>query len=185
MDTGNTAKKDRELPRLDQETAKGEEVDRIVGLELGADDYMVKPFSPRELVLRVKAILKRGETLSTDTSAANNREHELLLKAPSLLALPAAIQSPPKSQLEKEIEDVLAEDLEQLYWDLSEPERLIFKHKGEETASKIRLLLGEATVRVQEIFKLIIEWLKLLPGLSNFFVEQEAKIKTDKILRFR
>ena len=40
-------------------TAKGEEVDRIVGLELGADDYMVKPFSPRELVLRVRAVLKR------------------------------------------------------------------------------------------------------------------------------
>ncbi len=40
-------------------TAKGEEVDRIVGLELGADDYMVKPFSPRELTLRVRAILKR------------------------------------------------------------------------------------------------------------------------------
>src|SRR5262245_54332067 len=40
-------------------TARGEEVDRIVGLELGADDYMVKPFSPRELVLRVKAVLKR------------------------------------------------------------------------------------------------------------------------------
>ena len=43
-------------------TAKGEEVDRIVGLELGADDYVIKPFSPRELVLRVKAILKRGKT---------------------------------------------------------------------------------------------------------------------------
>ena len=43
-------------------TAKGEEVDRIVGLELGADDYIVKPFSPRELVLRVKAILKRGKS---------------------------------------------------------------------------------------------------------------------------
>ena len=42
-------------------TAKGEEVDRVVGLELGADDYMVKPFSPRELVLRVKAILRRGK----------------------------------------------------------------------------------------------------------------------------
>lgn len=43
-------------------TAKGEEVDRVVGFELGADDYIVKPFSPRELVLRVKAILKRGST---------------------------------------------------------------------------------------------------------------------------
>lgn len=43
-------------------TAKGEEVDRIVGLELGADDYVVKPFSPRELILRIKAILKRGKS---------------------------------------------------------------------------------------------------------------------------
>jgi len=40
-------------------TARGEEVDRIVGLELGADDYVVKPFSPRELILRVRAILRR------------------------------------------------------------------------------------------------------------------------------
>lgn len=40
-------------------TAKGEEVDRIVGMELGADDYVVKPFSPRELILRVRAILRR------------------------------------------------------------------------------------------------------------------------------
>jgi two-component system phosphate regulon response regulator PhoB len=42
-------------------TAKGEEVDRIVGLELGADDYLTKPFSVRELVLRMNAVLRRGE----------------------------------------------------------------------------------------------------------------------------
>lgn len=43
-------------------TAKATEVDRIVGLELGADDYVTKPFSPRELVLRVNKILRRGQT---------------------------------------------------------------------------------------------------------------------------
>ena len=49
-------------------TAKGEELDRIVGLELGADDYIAKPFSPRELVLRVKAVLRRGTENGTPES---------------------------------------------------------------------------------------------------------------------
>src|SRR6202022_3824980 len=43
-------------------TARAEEIDRIVGLEFGADDYVTKPFSPREVVLRIRAILRRGET---------------------------------------------------------------------------------------------------------------------------
>jgi two-component system phosphate regulon response regulator PhoB len=42
-------------------TAKAEEIDRIVGLEVGADDYVTKPFSPREIVLRIKAIMRRGQ----------------------------------------------------------------------------------------------------------------------------
>lgn len=48
-------------------TAKAEEVDRVVGLEMGADDYVVKPFSPRELVARVKAVLRRGRDSQTGT----------------------------------------------------------------------------------------------------------------------
>ena len=49
-------------------TARAEEIDRVLGLELGADDYMVKPFSPRELVLRIKAILRRGEPAATSAA---------------------------------------------------------------------------------------------------------------------
>ncbi|HEC99141.1 MAG TPA: response regulator [Proteobacteria bacterium] len=51
--------KTRHIPVI-MVTAKGEEIDRVVGFELGADDYIVKPFSPRELVLRVKAVLQRS-----------------------------------------------------------------------------------------------------------------------------
>ncbi len=48
-------------------TARGDEVDRVVGFEVGADDYVTKPFSPRELVLRVEAILRRAEGMAEST----------------------------------------------------------------------------------------------------------------------
>ena len=52
-------------------TAKGEEVDRIVGFELGADDYIVKPYSVRELMLRIQAQLRRGEKESSQDTSDN------------------------------------------------------------------------------------------------------------------
>jgi DNA-binding response OmpR family regulator len=48
-------------------TARAEETDRLIGLSVGADDYVTKPFSPRELVLRVKAILRRSSSTATAT----------------------------------------------------------------------------------------------------------------------
>ena len=57
-------------------TAKAAEIDRVLGLELGADDYVTKPFSPRELVLRIKKVLARGQT---------DQEEQELLKFGDLL----------------------------------------------------------------------------------------------------
>jgi two-component system, OmpR family, response regulator len=66
-------------------TSRDEEVDRIVGLELGGDDYVTKPFSPRELVARVKAVLRRANNVQKSTSQAEkapdsqkNQRHGLL-----------------------------------------------------------------------------------------------------------
>ncbi len=55
-------------------TAKGEEANRVQGFEIGADDYIVKPFSPREVILRIKALLRRSSAtkfLQTETEAKN------------------------------------------------------------------------------------------------------------------
>jgi DNA-binding response OmpR family regulator len=56
-------------------TAKGDEIDKIVGLELGAEDYVTKPFSPREFVLRVKAVLKRA---GSPASGSNDSEEKTI-----------------------------------------------------------------------------------------------------------
>ena len=55
-------------------TAKGEESDRVTGFESGADDYIVKPFSPREVVLRVKAILRRSVTFPGAASSSTSKD---------------------------------------------------------------------------------------------------------------
>jgi DNA-binding response OmpR family regulator len=64
-------------------TARGEESDKLVGLELGADDYIVKPFSPKELVARVRAVLRRG-TGAVSTAADVLHAGDLVLDVPRL-----------------------------------------------------------------------------------------------------
>jgi DNA-binding response OmpR family regulator len=65
-------------------TAKAAEIDRVLGLELGADDYVTKPFSPRELVLRIKKILERGQTKAEVRDSM--RFGDLLIDIPKHLA---------------------------------------------------------------------------------------------------
>src|SRR3954464_5538956 len=66
-------------------TARAEEIDRVVGLEFGADDYVTKPFSPREVILRIKAILRRGSSeetqdrLSAGPITIDPSRHEVLV----------------------------------------------------------------------------------------------------------
>ena len=90
--------------------------------------------------------------------------------------------SKPIDRLEEEIEDILEEDLKELYLAMPADKRAAFRHKGEETRSKVRALVASAKVNARKVFSLIRDWLKMIPGVNRFFLEQEAKIKTDKIL---
>lgn len=68
METLKKLRENWETPVL-MLTAKGEEIDRVIGLELGADDYLPKPFSDRELLARIRAILRRTQTSSAKTNS--------------------------------------------------------------------------------------------------------------------
>ncbi|MDN5603470.1 MAG: response regulator, partial [Staphylococcus equorum] len=73
-----TIRSDKNLVPILMLTAKDDEFDRVLGLELGADDYMTKPFSPREVVARVKAILRRS-AMVTEAAQIENDEDDILI----------------------------------------------------------------------------------------------------------
>jgi hypothetical protein len=83
------------------------------------------------------------------------------------------------------IEQILSQGMEKAYEELTPVQKQEFKIKGEKTALEIQNLLKSTHVKVKKIFFLITEWLKMLPGISKFFLEQEAKIKADKIIAMR
>ncbi len=83
LDVTRALRKDSNLPII-MLTARGEESDKLVGLELGADDYVTKPFSPKELVARVRAVLRRWDTASANAGAEIIRAGDLTLDIPRM-----------------------------------------------------------------------------------------------------
>lgn len=90
-----------------------------------------------------------------------------------------------KDEITLRIEGVMEEGLQDAFKELTPVQQQEFKIKGEETAWQIRELLRHASLKVKQIFKLLLEWLKFLPGINKYFLEQEAKIKADKIISLK
>jgi len=86
-----------------------------------------------------------------------------------------------KTETFKQIEDILSEGLDQAYEELPDELKKEFREKGEETASKIEEIVSQAKVVVHKIVDLIKAWLSIIPGVNKFFLEQETKIKTERI----
>lgn len=83
----------------------------------------------------------------------------------------------------KMIEKVLEKDLAELYLNMSPEKQREFRVKGEETAKQINVLLHQAKIQIKKIIDLIKKWLAIIPGVNKFFLEQEAKIKADELIK--
>lgn len=93
--------------------------------------------------------------------------------------------APQKDTLTAQIEKIMEEGISEAYQELTPIQKQEFKIKGEETAKHIKLFLAVTKVKIKKIFQILLDWLQLLPGVNKFYLMQEAKIKTDKILALK
>lgn len=146
------------------------------------EDLDKRPESERPGIERVEKekAIEEERTPERKIRVEKRREGEIPKPAPPLVS--AKPLSAVKSKTYQEIENILAENLWNVYQNMDEVHKRIFKQQGEEVASKIEKLISEIKIKVKEIFRLIKEWLEIIPKVNKFFLEQEAKIKTDKIV---
>jgi len=104
--------------------------------------------------------------------------------APVVAAAPQAVTpvASDKSETRIKIEKILEEDLTEVYQNLPDKAKARFISEGEQTANKLETLIAKAKLTVQLAVLLLRKWLRGLPGVGQFFIEQVVKIKADRLL---
>lgn len=133
--------------------------EQITSTENKVEKTPVAPEKPKEA-------LRAGEAIAPAAGAVS---------APSVLSY--------QEQRAQAIDTILSEGLNDVFLKMNPAQQREFKKRGEETVKKINSLLDKTKVKAGKIIDLIKAWLKLIPGINRFFLEQEAKIKADKIIR--
>ena len=147
------------------------------GIERAEGERRVTPGRERER--------EREREIFPDLQEQRLPEQYEKLQPRELPSTTGATQAAPARQVDPltaEVEEIMSEDLGTEYAKLSPQQRAVFRREGERAASKIRVLLEHAKVKAKSIIEIIQRWLRLIPGVNRFFLEQEAKIKADKIL---
>lgn len=138
---------------------------------------------PEEEREREKEIEKERKKIEKKPEFEKKEKIEKETKVPQAIIFPPpSLKVPEKSQTLQTIENILEEDLEEVYYNLDKAHQRVFKEAGEKTASIIEKLIKTAKATAKKVLELIKNWLRLIPGVNKFFLEQEAKIKTDKII---
>lgn len=117
---------------------------------------------------------------SPSAEATGDKPSRPVVAASLMPSTPASADA--KDPTLKGIESVLEEDLAETYERMDPELRRKFKKEGERVAGRIAEMVRKAKVKAREVLLLVTGWLKLIPGVNRFFLIQEAKIKTDKIV---
>jgi hypothetical protein len=122
------------------------------------------------------------------TPSIREKENEIKA-APIVSKVSDQVQSPAaisyQQKRAQEIDAILSDGLNEIFLKMKPIEQKIFQKKGEETVTKINELLGQTKIQINKIISLIRKWLSLVKGINKFFLEQEVKIKADKIIRLK
>jgi len=147
-----------------------------------------QPKIERKTAIISEKKIETVETASERVLASFPKEQEKITSPEKIVARGIAV-SPAAHNFQKRrelaIDNILAEGLSEIFLKMKPEEQKEFKKRGEETAAKINLLLNQAKVKVNKIIKLIKSWLSAISGINRFFLEQDTKIKADKIIKIK
>lgn len=138
------------------------------------------PSTPASEVNKGLSETEREQLRSEVLSSISQQERMPSASATTPVAVTPAIST--KGEMRRKIENVLEEDLKDAYFKMEPELQAKFKHEGEQTAEKIEDLFSRGKATAHKIFKLVLAWLTLIPGMNKLFIKQEAKIKADRIM---
>jgi len=146
------------------------------------------PFRPEQPAAARETLSTRELKRYREEVIEEIEEHQEPKKRPPIAAASASAPAaaPPffaKSERLMRIENILEEDLEDAYFKMEPERQKKFKAEGEKAAAQIERLLAKTRVKTHKVFKIILRWLRIIPGINRYFLRQEAKIKTDKIIK--
>ena len=132
-----------------------------------------------EQPIATKPEAKVEQPIATKPEAKVETVTEVKTVTPSSVSAPIVSK---QLEIEKNIEGILAKGLDNVFLSMDASTQQEFKKKGEKTSQAIVVLLQKTKLKVKKIINLIVSWLKIIPKVNKYYIEQEAKIKTEEIL---
>ncbi|MGI6347893.1 MAG: hypothetical protein ACOXZ1_01725 [Patescibacteria group bacterium] len=160
---------------------KGFEQEQLEDLPISPEEEVVKVESQEPRIEKESILEKESEFKKEEKEEEDKLEKKI--DPPS--ASPVTVILSPEEEREKKIDKILAEGLEDVFLGMTPKQQKKFKTEGEKTVKKINVLLRDAKVKIKKIVDLIRRWLRNIPKVNKHFLEQEAKIKADRIVNLK